>query len=627
MPSIGLLRLTAGDRSPKKVRRRSDASIQLPPASVLNSWLLPVTAHIQERRADDSPFYILPPEIIESVFVSLVCLSRPTDVAIGDEVLDDSPYDHRFRLKPNLAVSAVCKKWRSIALRCPMVWHRITPNDADSRFVWTQLCISRSGSTCPLDIMFDWPAPPNPCNSPNSTVTTASERDDKDAALTVMRLLLPHASRWRSFSADVSQYWALFSILQSIAHLATAPRLLHLSIVNTSHFERGPPRLDDTNHLWHNEISAMPSLGRFLRSAPRLRSLALWNCVESVTWPNQPLTAPQRLSKLSVACSDLPQIQRSMIESYASKLTELVLLLGPPNSLYAENLSLPPIDLPILQRLVLVGPDANARVIGAHTRLPQLLAGLLRVPSVHTLEFHSCDEETIKSFVGIKSSAGNERDSGIKRADEIFPDVRRLVLTDIIVPLPTAPSGALQPLYHLAAAIRALPGVTALTLQFRIESMPLNIQGADYRIQPANNVDISGMLVGSATAVGTDFSVNSETGMLRGEILPLPSLLRLDCEGVSLENLSRVLKNRKKHGARPLDSLRVHLQVAPPQSTSPSRSQSQQSFIAPSQGEVMRLKGREKDYEAKLGQLVRHLTIVRKAKGGERGQYKPPWFF
>lgn len=607
MPSIGLLRLAGGDRSPRKVRRRSDVSLQLPPPSVLCSWLLPTTIVTPERPVNDSVFGILPAEIVENIFVTLVSLPVGQDTPTTEDSLDDSQYDRRFRSNPNLAVSAVCRRWRSICLRCAMVWHRISPNDTDSRFPWTKLCIERSGSTCPLDISFSWTSSPSTCLPPYSS-SIATVRDDGDAALSVMRLLLPHASRWRSFSASIANYSALLSVVQSIAHLATAPRLLCLQLVDfhASCLPQPAPFAGG----WNEETQHNPSLERFLRSASKLRSVAMWNRANNITWPSAPCAVPSRLTSLSIASFRLPNLQRSMIATSASTLTELVLLLGHASALHQTHIP-SAIELPALMRLALVAPDA---AVSMHTdgngHLPRLLTGALRMPSLQILEFHSCDRETVDRFVGAQRAPIVDAEiDGIKRIDHYLPVVRRLVLVNI--------RASVHPLRDnsLASAMYALPGVTDLILRFGIETrMPLNIHGTSPRAQNTYDVDVSSILSPDHSSSAYDI-LRERDGMT-----PLPRLTRLECEGVSLEHLAQVLKTRKKRGACALDALIVHL--PPPLFQAPSRSTSEQSILGPVREEFGR-KVKEKDYEAKIAQLVRELKVLCRTQGVRN---HPPWF-
>ena len=607
MPSIGLLRLTGGDRSPKKVRRRSDVSIQLPPPSVLCSWLLPATAMAPERPANDSAFDILPAEVVESIFITLVLAP---DGPTAEDSLDDSHCDRRFRIKPHLAISAVCRRWRLISLRCPMVWHRISPNDSDSRFPWTKLCVERSGSTCPLDISFSWTAPPSVCFPPYSAA--AAVRDDGDAALSLMRLLLPHASRWRSFSANVANCSALLSIAQSIAHLATAPRLIRLQLVNLN--PSCSPLPGGFAQVWNDDAQHNPSFERFLRSAPKLRSMAMWNCVNNVTWPtwpNPPFPAPPRLTSLSVASFRLPSLQRSVISTSASNLTELVLLLGFPSVPLVVNNSHPAIHLPALARLVLVGPDAvMSRHIDGDGHLPRLLAGALRVPSLQSLEFHSCDQQTIDRFVGVQQApAINTEGDGIKRVDDHFPDVRRLVLVDIPAPM--------SELRHefLASAMHALPSVTDLVLRFGVQTaMPLNLHGTDPKAQTVCDVDVTSILVSPS-----DSPSAPEVLQERGDVAPWPRLTRLECEGVSMEHLVWALKTRERRYACTLNMLVVHVSPLPFQA--PSRS-SPELTVAPGRKET-RSGVKEDNYEVKIAQLVGEFKVFCGAQGDRS---HPPWF-
>ncbi|KAF8305060.1 hypothetical protein DL93DRAFT_2089851 [Clavulina sp. PMI_390] len=463
---------------------------------------------------DDSIFTLLPTEIIEAVFVALVAFpasptvsrrqpssaqfsshndaptltTTTTTTSFNNTINDaDTPYDARYRAKPQLAISAVCRRWRSVALRCPLIWCVIQPNDFKSQFSWTKRCIERTGSMAPLDIRIDWPLAlrrRGTAAGPRAVVEQPHHQHEQDqagailqhAALDVMRLLLPHAARWRSFSARIAHAGAVASVLQSIAHLASAPRLVTLSVVRLSVSRHTPiaGMLEDT---WRedeaepppipaSQITApgaqLPSLARFLRTAMSLRELALWHCLEMLAWPNphDPMQQeanmmhsqqhfhrhqvqqhqsffPASLRSLSLASSSLPRIQRQLLSlsspspssthlsssSLRAQLTELVLRLGPSSPQHLQNLSLGPLELPHVRRLVLVGPrfSSSRDEWGNHQQQhlfnpagnfeaagenkARVLPGALRLPSLRTLEFHACEPRTVEGFL-VPSSGG-----------------------------------------------------------------------------------------------------------------------------------------------------------------------------------------------------------------------------
>jgi len=299
-----------------------------------------------------------------------------------------------------------------------------------------------------------------------------------------------------------------------------------------------------------------------------------------------------------------------MIVTSASNLTELVLLLGFSSALHEAPIPHPAIDLPALVRLVLVGPDAaTPRHTDGDGQLPRLRAGILRVPSLQSLEFHSCDQETIDRFVRVQTPAVDTEIDGIKRADDYFPDVRRLVLADI-------PASA-QGLRHefLAGAMYALPGVTDLVLRFGFKAaMPLHLHGTDPRAQSVCNVDVSSILLSP-----TNLSSASEILRERIDAAPLPRLTRLECEGVSLEYLARALKARKKRYACTLDTLVVHL---PPLHLQTSQHPSEHYTMTQGRKEPMS-REKEKDYEATIAQLVGEFKVLPNTQGTRS---HPPWF-
>jgi hypothetical protein len=181
---------------------------------LISSDLLPTA----ERPANDSVFGILPAEVVSLPLV----LDTPGDSSSSD----DSQDDRQLRLKPILAYVGYGGLFPFDVKWCSIVFHPTTiiPVSHGRNFA------SNEAGPCALwslDISFSWTAAPSAYSSSTATIC-----DDEDAALSVMRLLLPHASRWRSFSASVANYSAFLSIVQSIAHLSTALRLLPLQLVD-----------------------------------------------------------------------------------------------------------------------------------------------------------------------------------------------------------------------------------------------------------------------------------------------------------------------------------------------------------------------------------------------------------
>jgi len=227
------------------------------------------------------------------------------------------------------------------------------------------------------------------------------------------------------------------------------------------------------------------------------------------------------------------------------------------------------------------------------------------VPSLQSLEFHTYDQETIDRFVRVQPPSIDTEIGGIKRADDYFPDVRRLVLADI-------PASVQGPRHEfLAGAMYALPGVTDLVLRFGVKAaMPLHLHGTDPRAQSVCNVDVSSILLSPT---------NSSSASERIDAVPLPRLTRLECEGVSLEYLMRALKARKKRYACTLDVLVVHL---PPLHLQTSPPPSEHSTVTQGRNEP-RSGEKERDHEAKIAQLVGEFRVLPNTQGARS---RPPWF-
>jgi hypothetical protein len=171
-------------------------------------------------------------------------------------------------------VSHVCRKWRRIALDCPLLWTSITFHESYP-FSESEAWLHRS-KQCPLDISLD--IPPY-----DDELKFSSSHDDEDVEYDadpekkglerlkqILDIIMPQVRRWKSFDLSTVTYEQAHTALKSLGDCPSepgAPLLEELSLYcdEDTAFER----------FMHEQYKSHILL--FGGHAPKLTNLGLWS--------------------------------------------------------------------------------------------------------------------------------------------------------------------------------------------------------------------------------------------------------------------------------------------------------------------------------------------------------------
>ncbi|OCH91760.1 hypothetical protein OBBRIDRAFT_791987 [Obba rivulosa] len=141
-----------------------------------------------------------------------------------------------FRLP--LIVSAVCRRWRDVALNHQSLWSKIYITNRDvadvedisappcARFPIVSEYLRRAGKYAPLDILIDSREPscsgtglghPIPFTAERQSASACIHRLTSERISEVLRLLLPRLRRWRSFAFVTDQFEPMTSAVRNLA--------------------------------------------------------------------------------------------------------------------------------------------------------------------------------------------------------------------------------------------------------------------------------------------------------------------------------------------------------------------------------------------------------------------------
>ncbi|KZV96356.1 hypothetical protein EXIGLDRAFT_747705 [Exidia glandulosa HHB12029] len=204
----------------------------------------------------------------------LIC-STPSEIL--SEILDWAVHaddDLRATTMPD-TVSAVCRRWRNVAIASPCLWSRIAFSSAyaEGPFHWEgdALYLERSRAA-PLDVCIEWDRRTRDEKEgrivPNPDLDDDMDDDDDDPPhwLTpadvnrAARLLLPHVSRFRSFSIECEVYFP-FHLMLSTLSPAPANKLQWLELSCTRAFAEAwrflPAQFGDAPPLFAGHMPAL----------------------------------------------------------------------------------------------------------------------------------------------------------------------------------------------------------------------------------------------------------------------------------------------------------------------------------------------------------------------------------
>ncbi|KII85661.1 hypothetical protein PLICRDRAFT_324778 [Plicaturopsis crispa FD-325 SS-3] len=185
----------------------------------------------------------------------------------GDEDEDHDYDDEPPTLPFQVLVSHVCSHWRSVAIEAPSLWRQIRFTQAPP-FSKAAAYIARSKGIS-LDIVLD----------------CTPEDDDLHYSLDdlheMLKLVIPHAARWRCLEVNVENYTYMYAVLQALHSVSAAPllealELYHHDMTDEEATEFEPKELNTRFILFSN-------------NAPRLQHIALWGT--HIDWANSTILA------------------------------------------------------------------------------------------------------------------------------------------------------------------------------------------------------------------------------------------------------------------------------------------------------------------------------------------------
>ncbi|QRV79328.1 Serine/threonine-protein kinase [Ceratobasidium sp. AG-Ba] len=239
----------------------------------------------QEERIRNGLVHKLAPEVLSNIFIICGRLCE-FDVEI--------PYKYRFPI----VISAVCRQWRTIAIRTCELWSRITLDDP---IPWTRsaLYLARSGESAPLDIDIDmtesfWNL------TEDGTTENCTER-----ARDALNFIVSHGgvtSRWRSVVIGTDAFGPHRTVLD---FLRSSPvpelRLLELQFNGPAEFD-----LDDETAM--HRATAIKPLTLFKHPPSKLHSIKLGGVPNPFIFGKNQLCLQSLTSLSLVFVDDVPKL-------------------------------------------------------------------------------------------------------------------------------------------------------------------------------------------------------------------------------------------------------------------------------------------------------------------------------
>lgn len=244
-----------------------------------------------------SPIDTLPLEILSHIFI----LATYTATSSSEES-DSTPSFNAETVKSPLIIASVSRYWRRVALNTPRLWTSLcitmqmtrrvkdesssrgnnsTATSLDTRHITNYLSLSRK---YPLDVLIDardyeWDFVEDGI-SPSSGPTSYNPPFSSQHMKTVLDLLLPHLSRWRSLSILTDTWAPMHAALKSLNAPITqhgAPLLESLTLMRCNDFVSFVPEFQPASLKSPYFLSNPkgPSSGSSSNILPRLRHLSL----------------------------------------------------------------------------------------------------------------------------------------------------------------------------------------------------------------------------------------------------------------------------------------------------------------------------------------------------------------
>lgn len=216
----------------------------------------------------------------------------------------------RDRVKLPIAVSKVCRQWRSVALQLPSMWSYIDMREGrpyDRTLVW----LKRS-RTAILDIDLDY-----------------RDQLDKPEAyfqrnfLITLNVILPTMNRWGSLAVH-----APTELVQTALHVFTSPAPMLHTLILKGWQEEGPGA--------QTAIKDMPPT-IFCSQTPRLKTVYLREV--GLRWDTCIFSAMRELTLVRIPKEHIPNVHQfaRMVEAAAPSLQRLTVVGSGPKPVHANN--------------------------------------------------------------------------------------------------------------------------------------------------------------------------------------------------------------------------------------------------------------------------------------------------
>ena len=156
--------------------------------------------------------------------------ARPMPVEVVANIFDFAAHSSHDPISQSISVSHVCRQWRQISLSTPSLWTFIHLSLPLSRSQLTRTCawIIRSRNR-PLDIYMDF-------RDPSWNWDEASHVFGSMAMESIMRFLVPHASRWQSIELLTDTWAPIFLFLTCTVAIETTPLLQSIRLARCNEY-------------------------------------------------------------------------------------------------------------------------------------------------------------------------------------------------------------------------------------------------------------------------------------------------------------------------------------------------------------------------------------------------------
>lgn len=302
----------------------------------------------------DSAFWKLPNETLCIIFES-TCVENLLQDCPWPLYSKKQPITHlSITYLPALAISAVCTRWRSLALASPKLWSQLRLNIDRSR--GRRNTVLNDGLLSILQHYLD-------CSGNVSLMISLQTTGYSCNRLDILRLLLDHASRWKTFSYrgdyDLNEFLGSNLSFPILEHLALKGGETEIARLDFEPFKHAPKlltvatggQLTDLPRSWKKVVSLqiLYPLGSeglsSLHDYPDLTDLELWSSLNGF---GMGITSLAKLESFTfVESLNIPPKENLLSDMFSSmafpSLTKLVIdsnhaqsrLIWPPDAFSA----------------------------------------------------------------------------------------------------------------------------------------------------------------------------------------------------------------------------------------------------------------------------------------------------